>query len=101
MRPRALPALRGHTSFVTALAFSPDGKTLATGSYDSSLKLWDLALGQSVATLRGHSSVVACLAFAPGGNAIYTGSGDATVRIWHAPNFEEIAQAERGPATPK
>jgi WD40 repeat protein len=67
---------------------------LASGSLDSTVKLWSVALWQEVATLREHSSEVGCLAFSSDGNMLFTGSGDATVRIWRAPTFQEIENKE-------
>ena len=55
------------------LAFSPGGKTLASGGWDKVIKLWDVAAGQERATLRGHSAAIAALAFAPGGRQIALG----------------------------
>src|SRR6266704_2285088 len=49
--------LRGHAGTVEAVAFSPDGKTLATGSYDATVKLWDWAAGKDIATFRGHTNM--------------------------------------------
>src|SRR5262249_35123391 len=50
--------LKGHAQPVTTLAFSPDGKRLATGSADQTAKIWDLAIGQELVTLRGHTSPI-------------------------------------------
>lgn len=94
-QPRLLPPLVGHTAGARAVAFSPDGRTLASGSFDSTVKLWSVALWQEITTLREHSSEVGCLVFSSDGNTLFTGSGDATVRIWHAPTFEEIAATEK------
>ncbi len=82
--PHPLSPLRGHTAFVHQIALSPDGKTLASGGEDSTLRLWDPLAGQELMTLRAHSAVIACLAWSPDGQSLYTGSGDATVRIWRA-----------------
>ena len=88
--PHSLSPLRGHTAFVCQIALSPDGKTLASGGWDSTLRLWDPLAGQELMILRAHSAVIACLAWSPDGQSLYTGSGDATVRIWHAATEHEI-----------
>ena len=50
--------LKGHTGWVRSVAFSPDGKTLASGSDDKTIKLWDVATGKEQATLKGHTEAV-------------------------------------------
>ena len=74
--------LRGHTSNVTAVAFSPDGRRIATSSFDRTVKLWETETGQEVFTLRGHTSGVLGVAFSPDGRRLATGSIDSTARIW-------------------
>ncbi|MCH8194142.1 MAG: WD40 repeat domain-containing protein, partial [Planctomycetes bacterium] len=98
--PQELSPLRGHTAFVNQIALSPDGKTLASGGDDSTLRLWDPLSGEELVTLRAHSSIIQCLAWSPDGQTLYTGSGDATVRIWHAPSWEEIEAAEQADEDP-
>ena len=85
--PQELSPLRGHTAFVNQIALSPDGKTLASGGDDSTLRLWDPLSGEELVTLRAHSSIIQCLAWSPEGQTLYTGSGDATVSIWHSPRW--------------
>ena len=88
--PHPLSPLRGHTAFVNQIALSPDGKTLASGGWDSTVRLWDPLTGQELMTLRAHSAVIGCLAWSPDGQSLYTGSGDATVRIWRAATPREL-----------
>jgi WD40 repeat protein len=78
-----LTTLTGHTSPVEAAAFSPDGRTLATGSTDATIRLWDLATGQVTATLTPHGGYVVSVAFSPDGRTLATASTDGgTVRLW-------------------
>src|SRR5207302_1355704 len=65
--PRAPVTLKGHTSFVFAVAFSPDGKTLASGSDDKTIILWNVATGMEQATLKGHTDKVRSVSFSPDG----------------------------------
>jgi WD40 repeat protein len=66
--------LKGHTNSVHSVAFSPDGKTLASGSLDETIKLWDVADGKEKATLQGHSQCVNSVAFSPDGKILASGS---------------------------
>ncbi|MGW2048354.1 WD40 repeat domain-containing protein [Streptomyces sp. NPDC001858] len=75
--------LTGHPGAVVTVAFSSDGRTLATGSDDNTVRLWDLATGVTQVTLAGHTGAVFSLAFSPDGRTLTTGSTDRTVRRWN------------------
>jgi WD40 repeat protein len=77
-----LCTLVGHEANVTALAFSPDSKTLATGSADRTVRLWDLVSRRERQRLIGHQGTILSLAFAPDGGRLAASSPDAPVFIW-------------------
>jgi len=83
-----LATLDGHTSDVRALAFSPDGKTLVTGSFDGTVKFWDFATRTQVAATRTHQ--IRSLSFLPNGSRLVTAGHDKTIRLWHLPSRQEI-----------
>ena len=76
------PTLARHTSAVTCLAFAPDGKTLATGSLDWTVKVWNLATGMVEHSLEGNREAIDALAFAPDGKTLASSSRDGTTRLW-------------------
>ncbi|MFJ5069220.1 cytochrome D1 domain-containing protein [Kitasatospora sp. NPDC088556] len=72
----------GHTGTVTAVAYAPDGRTLATGSADHTVKLWDTTTHRMLATLTGHTGIVNTVAFSPDGRTLASAGADRTVRLW-------------------
>lgn len=80
---RQLTQFGAHDEAIIALAYSPDGRVLATGaSLDPVARLWEAATGRPLATLEGHKAGLTSLAFAPGGTSIATASGDGTIMLW-------------------
>ena len=73
---------KGHTDSVNSVSFSPDGSTIASGSDDDTVRLWDVNTGTHIKTLTGHTDLVRSVSFSPDGSTIASGSDDDTVRLW-------------------
>ncbi|MFZ9739657.1 MAG: toll/interleukin-1 receptor domain-containing protein, partial [Prochlorotrichaceae cyanobacterium] len=76
-------SLEGHTDWVGSIQFSPDGKTIASGCNDSTVKLWNASTGQELHTLSGHTEGVSDIQFSPDGKTIASSSGDKTIKLWN------------------
>jgi WD40 repeat protein/class 3 adenylate cyclase len=80
----------GHTGMIVGAAFSPDSQYLATTSRDKTVRLWDLASGETVRIFSGHTDIVGGVAFSPDGKYIATSSEDKTARLWDVATGETI-----------
>ncbi len=83
--PLLLRTLTGHTGGVLSVTYSPDGKKLASGSADGTVRIWDVGRGECERTLTGHTSYVYSVTYSPDGKKLASGSYDGTVRIWENP----------------
>jgi WD40 repeat protein/Flp pilus assembly protein TadD len=88
------PAIRHHEDAVRDVSFSPDGKQVASGSYDNAVRLWDVATGKTTATLEGHTDRLFSVSFSPDGKQLASGSADNTVRLWDVAMGKELATLE-------
>ena len=92
--------LEGHKDDVNSVSFSPDGTTLASGSSDGKVKLWDVATGTNIATLHGHWTPVESVSFSPDGKTLASAAdsdtffGDGEVKLWDVATRENIATLE-------
>ena len=82
--------LRGHTSWIARIAWSPDGSYLATPSGDKTIRLWNAHSGACVRTLKGHTDSVISVAWSPDGQRLASASKDKTIRLWDASNSNHL-----------
>ena len=91
------PPLAAHANLIYSVAFSPDGKTLASGSGDNNIILWNVATRQPLGSpLTGHKAAVWSLAFSPDGKMLASGSKDGTVILWDVATLQPITPPFKG-----
>ncbi len=84
----------GHSDTVFSVVFSPDGKVLASGSVDKTIKLWNVETGQELRTLSGHGARVNTVVFSPDGKVLASGSSDHLIKLWNVETGEELKNIE-------
>ncbi|ALG10931.1 WD40 repeat domain-containing serine/threonine protein kinase [Kibdelosporangium phytohabitans] len=87
--------LPGHDRLAMETAFTPDGRTLATGGADRMIRLWRVGDGQPVGVLTGHDSPIRRIRFAPDGRTVLTASQDTVLRLWEFPSGQPLARLDR------
>lgn len=83
---------RMNSGYVNALAFSPDGKLLASASCDSTARIWDVTTGRTLHVLEGHQGFVNCVTFFTDGKTVITGGEDGTIRCWEAATGRQLSE---------
>jgi WD40 repeat protein len=84
--PAKFNSTKRHTAKVNSVAFSPDGQTLASGSDDKTIKIWQLNTGKVICTLKEHLAPIQSIAFSPDGQTLVSGSWDTTIKVWQCVN---------------
>src|SRR5262245_39509316 len=89
-KDQQLLVVKPHQSMTYCVAYSPDGKRIASGSQDDTAAITDAETGKVVYTLKGHKQGVNSVAFSPDGKKLATAAGDKTVKIWAVSNGREL-----------
>jgi WD40 repeat protein len=89
-RKELFPITVNSRHIVNSVAYSPDGRYLASGSADKTIKIWDTKTGTELSTLTGHSEAVNSVAYSPDGRYLASASSDETIKIWDVKNNKEL-----------
>lgn len=86
-----------HGATIAGVAYSPDGKLIASAGWDKTIRLWDIATGKELRACTGHDAEIECLAFSPDGKLLASGAWDQTVRLWDVATGKEVRQVGEHP----
>ena len=95
MMPREFP---GHTNTLSAVAFSPDGRRIATVGHDRMLNIWDFATGDKLHSVVAHRDIVKTVAFTPDGCTIATAGNDNQLKFWHTASGQPLGAITADPS---
>ena len=90
-RPACVRVLEGHSSSVRAVSLSADGRVAVSGSWDKTVRVWDVETGECVRVLEGHSNLVDAVSLSADGRVAVSGSEDNTVRVWDVEHCTVLA----------
>jgi WD40 repeat protein len=88
--------MKGHSDRVNTVAWSPDGSCVASGSTDTSIRVWKVSIGEELTVLKGHSMSASTLAYSPDGNHLVSSSIDMSTRVWNLGTGEQVWMARTG-----
>jgi WD40 repeat protein len=82
MTGKRIRTFKGHNNWIKSVCFSPDGKTALSGSWDNTIKLWEVKTGKCIRTFKGHNDWINSVCFSPDGKTALSGSHDNTIKLW-------------------